>query len=321
MRHSNKKQKRRLAFGRLDQKGIPLAEVIAVHEQFRGKNTLPANLGDGFLYAQNPVFRSVRREYLRLGFSFTQHDFCDYFAFPLMALDEVTTAGKIPYRNNAVWLKKIEKATPGTFTLTTLKRSELQFNYLFHESAHFIAHAAFFGKKRVAALPKDQGTLLRIMLGEALANTVECLSAAFAEGEIETYFLNANCHFRANAKEVKVLRRGVEKLGTEAVACILFASFLYSNFLFERLSKKQKTLILTFAKAPKAKLTNDLVHIGLQLSEEFRQTTTPLHLWKLKFPSNLPRLLQFDPLARLLKPENSLLRSQVSALLALLARP
>jgi hypothetical protein len=59
----------RLQFEKYDKNGIPLKEVITVHKLFKGAKTLPGNLGDGFLYATNPVFRSIRDEYLKRGFS------------------------------------------------------------------------------------------------------------------------------------------------------------------------------------------------------------------------------------------------------------
>ncbi len=313
----NKKAK--LSFLRLDVKGIPLRELIAVHEQFHARNSLRDNLGDGFLYHQNPVYRHVRDEYARLGFRFTDRDFADYYAYPLMALDEAIDAGKIPYRRNFAWLKKLERSAPGLFTLPTLKASELQYNYLFHESAHFLAHRRLFGRISPKKVPKTQDSLLRIMLGESFANTAECLSAAYAEGEIGTYFLEANCHFRANREEVKVLRRSVRRWGGERVARALLAAFLYSNFLYERLSAAQRKRVGEFSQIDEPMAP--LLAIGLQLSEEFRQTTTPLHLWKLGFPPNLPRLLRFDPLAKLLEPRNLALRSQALSLAKLLVLP
>lgn len=291
---------RKLSFPAIDARGIPLAEVIAVHRQFRPRGSLPANLGDGFLCALNSVFRSVRAAYLARGFRFTTRDFCGYYAFPLMALDHLVDRGLIPYRENFAWLERLERATPGRFTLTELKRGELQFNYLFHESAHLLAHHAFFGRRRVASLPRTPATLHRILLGEAFANTVECLASAHPEGEIGAWFLDANCHFRSTKGEAALLRRLGRRHGFLKVARALLAGFLYANFLFDRLGPAEKKRVAAYSGLP-VKEAAELAAVGTELCETFRTTTTQLHLLKLGFPEKLGPLLRFDPVARLVK--------------------
>lgn len=309
---------KKLQFEKCDPLGIPLRELIAVHRQFRPGMRLAGNLGDGFLCAQNPVFRNIRQECLRRGFSFTNRESGPYYAFPLMSLDAVIEARRIPYRDNFVWLEILEKQVPGKFTLTELKRSELQFNYVFHESAHCIAHAVFFGRARFSRLPKNADTLLRILLGEAFANMVECLSAVFAEGEIGGYFLDGNCHFRANVKEAKELRRAVKKWGLEKTGRVLLAAFLYANYLVDRLGRKELARIREFAGLEKSAEITALAKIGTELSEQFRTTTTHLHLIKMGFPSALGVMMRGDPLLRLEK--NAGLRAKALELAAIAAR-
>jgi hypothetical protein len=307
--------KKKLKFEKFDPKGIPLAELIAAHRQFAGLND---NLGDGFLLALNPLYRNVREEFLRRGFSFTLENLHNYYAFPLMALDEVMASGVIPYRANFPWLEKLEKAAPVKFTLTELKRSELQFNYLFHESAHYIAHDVFFGRRAMSGLPKTGDTLLKILLGEAFANTAEALSASLVQGEIASYFLDANCHFRVNEKEVGVILRFVRREGFGPTAKVLLAAFLYSNFMFEKLSLAQVEKVRRFAGLPKGAKVAGLAKIGLQLSEQFRTNTTQLHLVKLGFAPEIGELLQFDPLEKI--GASLKLSAQVESLLGLLCR-
>lgn len=303
---------RKLSFPAIDTRGIPLREVIAVHRLFRPRGSLPANLGDGFLCTWNPVFRSVRRAYLAQGFRFTTRDFCGYYAFPLMALDHLLDRGLIPYRENFAWLERLERSAPGLFTLTELKRGELQFNYLFHESAHALAHRAFFGRRRAASLPKTPAALHRILLGEAFANTVECLASSLAEGEIGAWFLDANCHFRSTKGEAALIRRLGRRRGFLPVARALLAGFLYANFLFDRLGPAEKKRVAGYSGLP-VKEAASLAAIGTELCERFRTTTTQLHLLKLGFPPRLGAMLRFDPVARLLKEQT--LRAQAEGLL------
>jgi hypothetical protein len=313
-------RKKRLSFEEPDKRGIPLAELITVHRQFSPKGFLPENLGDGFLLAENPVFRNVRTEAKALGFRFSRNNHGLYYTFPLMSLDSVIESRQIPYRDNFSWLPILEKSAPGQFTLTELKRSELQFNYVFHEAAHCIAHAKFFARARFSSLPKNADTLRKIMLGEAFANMVECLSAAFAEGEIGSYFLDGNCHFRSSPREVREIRRAARKWGYEKTAKVLLGGFLYANYLLDRLGRSELNRIAQFAGLEKGASIGKLASIGTELSEQFRTTTTHLHLIKMGFPARISSLMRGDPLAALLKKENMELKEQANSLAAIASR-
>ncbi len=313
-----KAKPKKLKFTKMDRKGIPLGELISVHRQFQPKESLPLNLGDGFLCATNPIYRNIRQELLRGGFSFSLKDTMHYFSFPLMSLDRVLEEKVIPYRDNFFWLLELEKYAPGIFSLTELKRCELQFNYLFHESAHCIAHWHFFGSKKIKKIPKNKVTLLKILVGEAFANTTEALSALFVEGEIGNYFLDANCHFRSNEREVKTLTRFAREEGIKALATVLFASFLYSNFMYEKLEEKEYRLVRAFASLSELSNIASVVKVGLSLSSQFRTTTTQLHLIKLGFRENLNSFIIQDPIRFILDSKNRRLRKQVDELFEIL---
>lgn len=279
----------RIPFAKIDPKGIPLAEVIAVHRQFSPKGGLPGNIGDAFLLATNPVFRNVREDFLRRGFRFTTEDPCHYFSFPLMSLDEIIRIKQVPYRVNFPWLEVLRDRG---FTLTELKRSELQFNYIFHECAHFIAHDVLFK----GAVPKNEDSLLKILVGEAFANSVECLASAFVEGEMEGYFLDANCHFRLNQAETKAVRLAGRKFGYRATALSLMGAFIYANFMYKKLGLAEREEIRKLAGLSES--FDSVVRIGMGLSDIFRSTTTQLHLIKVGFDPDLEKLMRFDPVKR-----------------------
>jgi hypothetical protein len=182
---------------------------------------------------------------------------------------------------------------------------ELQYNYLFHESAHLIAHDELFGRRAPRSLPKSEATLLGVMLGEAFANAVECLSSAFATGEIGSFFLDANCHFRASEREVKVLAKAGRAFGWEATMRVILGSFLYANYLVERLNAAELARLREFAGLPERAPIRKLAAIGLQLDLTFRTVTTPLHLRKTGFRGrDLPKLFSADPLRLLLATRN-----------------
>jgi hypothetical protein len=270
---------------------------VAAHRQFTPPLTIKENIGDGFLLALNPVYRAVRKEFRRRGFRFSSAPHPEYYSFPLMSLDDAIARGAVPYRENFRWIEKLEKVRG--FSLTELKRSELQFNYLFHESAHFIAHSVLFGKLKPAQMPKTAGSLLKVLMGEAFANTVECVAFLFAEGEVGGYLLDANCHFRTNEQEKSALLRVVRKTGLRKLTRAVFASFLYANYLYEGVGAKERRFISKLAGVD-AKLLAPAIRVGFELSDIFRTDTTQLHLMKLGFPGDLRELMQGDPVGRLL---------------------
>jgi hypothetical protein len=268
----------------------------------------------------NPIYRNIRKEAFTRGVRFSWKGHEAYYAFPLIALDNVIDSRVVPFRPNFRWLEVLEREAPGAFTIKDLKRGELQFNYLFHESAHLIAHSEFFGKCSPKRLPKSRNTLLGIMIGEAFANVVECLSSAIVEGEIGSYFLDANCHFRASEKDLKALMSGAARWGWPKTAKVLMGAFLYSNFLFERLNRREVARIAEFAGLSSQSRIKSLVQVGLALNEKFRTTTTPFHLRKLGFGRELPKLFSVDPLHLLLKPEFRKSREAAERLAEIAAR-
>lgn len=290
--------KNRLKFLPIDKNGIPLTEVILAHKQYQSIKCIRHNLGDGFLFETNPIFRTIRERFLAANYSFTMLDRVNYYSFPLMSLDNILNQKKIPYRNNFIWIEILNEKIP-KFTLTELKKCELHFNYILHDSAHFVAHEVLFGKKRMSNVPINKKSLLKILLGEAFANTTECFAALYSEGEISSYFLDANCYFRLSAKEIKLIQKSVEINGFHATFLTLLFSFLYSNYLYTKPSKNILAQIGTYTKLKNPSVS--LMRIPFQLSEIFRSNTTQMHLMKLGFQKHLNKWIAIDPVAYIRK--------------------
>ena len=300
---------------------FPIKDVISLHLQFSGPKILPANIGDGFLYATNPVYKNIRDEYLQRGFCFTTKDFCHYFDFPMMCLDDLIAAGKIPVRKNFAWLEILEKSAPGKFTLYDLWQTSPTFNYLFHESAHLIAHDIIFGKLPMNKLPKNSDSLLKIILGEAFANSMELIGSVFGLRGIGAYFLYANSYIFPPPHIVVALRKASEQLDFAPLIKVLMASFLYSNFLYENFTGKELDLIRSFSGAKKKADIESLAKHGLHLNKNFRMQTTPMYLKKVGITANFEKLIKFDPLERLLQKRNQHLLEKVELLVNVICPP
>lgn len=311
---------KRAAFVPWDPQGIPLNFLITAHKQNPSSKALRENLGDAFLYRQNPVFRNIRDEYLKRGFRYRDRDFCGAFSFPLMALDEFIDARAIPYHRNFRWIERMQRIAPGKFTFSEVKRFDLKFNYLMHESAHLIAHETFFGETSLRDVPKNASGLLRILLGEAFANTSEAISSVFAQDTFGNFFLSANSYFVVRGNNLVELVRFVRRFSFGAASRVLLASFLYANYLYVRLDKEELQAIRRFAGLGPRAPVEALVKIAFGLSMGFRLNTTPLHLFKIGFDREIAKLMERDPLRMLLEEESLGLPKQVDQLVGALGR-
>jgi len=174
---------------------ISLAGLLAVQRQCHGPSCLLQNLGDGFLYRNNPFYRRIRDASRARGIGFTLEDPGNYFAFPLVALDALLKTRKVPYRANYAALAAFERARPGFFTLADLHKNRPLPNYILHESAHVIAFHELFGRPRdVHAALSDPRKPLYIVLGEAFAMTAEYFAACAVSGPTHAWFFSINSY-------------------------------------------------------------------------------------------------------------------------------
>lgn len=234
-----------------------------------------------------------------------------------MGLDKILAEGVVPYRDNFTCLERLEAQAPGRFGLEAVYRFELGFNYVFHESAHCLAHREF-----APITEKSRSfALLKILLGEAFANTAECLSSAFVTGEIGAYFLKANAHFTLDLEDSALLIRVAREIGFQNTAKALIYSFFYSNSLYLSLGEAERRSIAALAeiKTPPGGFER-LTDIALSLSERFRTETSFLYLIKLGFSQDDFALFQQDPAITLASEEAAPLKESVANLAALLTK-
>jgi hypothetical protein len=309
-----------------DSKGIPLSFLIQLHNKYvlekkSATKTLKDNIGDAFLYHENPIFRNIRDEYLKRGFRFSTVDFCDYNTFPLMALDELIDTGKIPYLRNFRWLERLHEACPGRFTSLDLQQLQFRFNSLLHESAHLIAHDVFFGDRSLKNIPKNEDSLLQILANESFSNAVDTLVWIFPNGTVGFFFLFANSRAYPRAEELSGFMNLIKKYGISSSVRLIFAWFLYYNYLYSFLEVSELKQIREFAEIKlEADLVKDLGIFNLGTNTAFRTKTTPFHLFKIGFDQELSRLIDRDPFELLNEPGLGHVREKIDLLLAILQR-
>lgn len=299
---------------------ISLAELLALQQRSHGSARLLQNLGDGFLYRNNPFFRRIRDAARARGITFTLTDPGDYFAFPLVALDTLLKTRKVPYRANYAALASFERGRPGFFTLADLHKNRPLPNYVLHESAHLVAFYELFGRPRdTHAALSDPSKLVHVVLGEAYAMTVEYFSACAVSGPVHAWFFSINS-YRHRTPSKKAVGELVTHLGLPLLVWVVLIAFLENNFFVERLP--MKTLDRALGLYPLGKLPvvsrADRVRLCRALSAlmvmnpEFREDTARLFLTLHGYRRNIRSVLSAEPLDLIAKDAD--LTNQLSRL-------
>jgi len=283
---------------------IALAELLSVQERSHGPGRLLQNLGDGFLYRNNPFFRRVRVAALARDIGFTLKDPGDYFAFPLVALDAVLKTRQVPYRANYAALCAFERARPGFFTLADLYRNRPLPNYVLHESAHGVAFHELFGRPRDTHVAlSDPSKLVHVVLGEAYAMTAEYFAACAVSGPVHDWFFSINS-YRHRTPAKKAVGEFVTRIGLEPLVWLVLVAFLQNNFFVERLTMKtlERALALyPLGKSPaisrpdRPRLCRALSAL-MVMNPEFREDTARLFLTMHGYRRNIRSVLARDPL-------------------------
>ena len=281
-----------------------LKDVIREHQLYSSRTRLKNNLGDGYLYEKNRLFRNVRNLTLAQGFSFTTDDFCDYRLFSLAALPAILKKKQIPYHENFKPLAKLEKTRPGIFEIGDMV-SPLP-NYVLHESCHAIAHSILSGTK------DRQGVVLRSMLGESLANAVDYLIYAHSTGRMHQHFISINSYMSPHSvkdERGKAIRRALKVAGPSLVFKTVWISFLYANFLYQRCTREDFENALTVI-SRKGDLSADVIKALFPVFEMavpvleygFRLLTTEFYFrLSYQFDESIFELTDFDFIAHLKK--------------------
>jgi hypothetical protein len=283
---------------------LPIAELLSVQRASHGARRLLENLGDGFLYRNNPFFRRMRQAALKRSIGFTLSDPGDYFAFPLVALDTVLKTRKVPYRANYSALCAFERARPGFFMLADLRLNRPQPNYVLHESAHAVAFHELFGRPRdVPGALGDPAMLVRVVLGEAYAMTTEYFAACAVSGPLHDWFFSINS-YRQRTPAKKAVGEFVSQLGLPLLVWLVLVAFLENNFFVESFPRAtlDRALELSplgaaarLSAAERARLARTLSQL-MVMDPEFREDTARLFLTMHGYGRNIRRVLGAQPL-------------------------
>lgn len=262
-----------------------LYELLDLHDKNKQKETLPLSLGDSFLYSYNPVFKNIRDHFLRLGFSLTTEDFCDYNVLPFASLPTILKEKKVPYSDNVSVLRKIEAQFPKRFKCDELIK--VKSNYSLHESSHCIADhylkAIDIDVKLSRLIPAAEGQkAFKLIMAESFANAVESMANVYNTSPEQRLFYELNSYVTHNKKVNSHLQQSLELIGFEKTFHLLYISYIFSNSLNNDVNHKVFLQILEntlqnqplFQKAKDHPALKKIFSHGFELSLDFRLQTT-----------------------------------------------
>jgi hypothetical protein len=257
---------------------------------------IPQILGDGYLCQNNQFFRAIRAKTIELGFQFDAEPPFPYTTFPLLSLSKILKTKIIPITENVSVLADLARARPGVFNVRDFQLVVPAKNFMIHESAHCIADTILKPRET------EKIDLIKIMLGEAFANSTELMAPHFSpDTPIDRWILAMNTYFSVRLKD---LPRLVDELSSPVILKLSIVLFLYSNFLFEDLTKAQLEKIFDFigiSNAIRKTKRFEAAIIGIRkiafgLDPFFRLLTTEVYLKSIGFKNAPARLLSFDPI-------------------------
>ena len=284
-----------------------------VHEKRRFENITPLgrNLGDGYLYNHNPIFRNIREHSQRLGVTFSDRPgIFDYQTCANLAFQEILQNRTVPYLNNVQPLLRMSKLNP---RLPANRMLEIKKNNILHESAHLVSHATLGGKlpKRPSKNARDL-FILKSLLSEAYACACETVGQTFALNDLHTwmYRQNTNVYGCDRPDYQSLLSLLNQKFGLRFCFKLSVLSFLCWNFFYLSFKKDdlEKVLPVLGVKrkisATEQKKLLEYCDFHFHIHGWFRKQVAEFYFSCCGLAEPLAELLQFDFLSYLLPGGN-----------------
>lgn len=243
---------------------MQISEVLAIHNSYKANQSHKDILGDPLLMQDNPIYRNIKLFALKIGCKYSEA-WMQYLALPFHELNKIVETKNIPYVPNARMLQELENKRAGIFTTETMHMPE---SYHMHEAAHVVAEHLFTDVQ----LRTDQEKILKTILCESFANTIDALAWLAAEEDIHQYFLRHNCYMKADKEDVLAMRRLSKSLGFRELFKLTLLAYVHSNFLQESFWPEKEF------KGQDLEDIETLVQMSEKLDPLFRMQTTEMYL-------------------------------------------
>lgn len=240
----------------------------------------------------NPVYRNIKNYALKIGCKYTEA-WTQYLLMPFHALGDIVATKTIPYVPSGRLIKGVEEKRENALTTEDMSIPE---SYHLHEAAHVIAEHLFAGSRFTD--PREK--ILKTIVCESFANTVDALACVFATDEVHQFFLQHNCYMHPSKKNVDVMVRLLKNLGPRATFIFTVVAYMHANFLQEEMSSPRLIKELGARYAPEVKVSGKILKdcealgkIAEKLDPLFRIQTTQMYLKLEGYRGEIYELLDF----------------------------
>lgn len=267
------------------------SDVLDVHKSFAQEGCLKDVLGDGFLLGSNPIYKNIRAFSLQIGCKYVEA-YPRYLLLPFQELPQIVKSKEIPYVPAARLMEEVDSSRPGVFSIEDMPMPE---SYHLHEAAHVIAEH-FLQKIKTNG---HQEQILKSILAESFANSVDALACMYVADEFHYFFLKQNGYMQPQEEIVQAMASITDSLGFRFTFMLTFFTYVHANFLTSPLSEKSvDDLVKKYAssKTIDRDLKADIqtvCAIGEKLDPLFRISTTGNYFKQQGFEGNVQDLLDF----------------------------
>ncbi len=290
-------------------------ENLISTEKKLSKNTaaIKSVLGDAFLLKENETYHTRRETAKQLKIKFKKADSAYHMA-SLLCLPQILKTKTVPYIDNKDALIGL-KIPAKKISVDDLNFLGVKENHLLHETSHVIM---WVSAHKNLNLKKQAELMTAYLLSESYANYSETIANVHANTQLHKDFLTLNSFWSHSEKEVVLLNKFREKHGSLITNTTLFLCFLYSNFLYKKISIYECEGIRVFLGNAASNLSiveiKKIFGIASQLNAHFIMRTGEIFWKTLGINDNLFESLDFDPVDLIL--ENPKLQNTLLNLLA-----
>ncbi len=271
-----------------------------IKDKNKNNFALPNVIGDSYLLKENKTYFDRRMLANKLSVKYKVAS-DDYQIASMFCLPQILSEKTVPFINNKTVLNKL-KTQLKNITVDELVFLGFKENHLLHETSHVIMWE--ITKKEIQLKIKSE-LLLVFLLSESYANYSEVIANCCVNSKIHKDFLKLNSFWSYSEKEVLFLKKTSKKHGIFITNTVLFLCFLYSNFLFKKISVFECEAIRLFIgkKATHLNITEikNIFKIANQLNVHFVLRTGEIFWKTLGYKDNFIKNLDFDPVEFILK--------------------
>lgn len=269
---------------------VEIGQLLDINAHYPHANTYASCIGDQYLYARNPLYRTIRDAALAHGVSYVEVGsdlWHDYMVCPLFCLDVMLQQKMIPLINNELPLRRLAVKSGRSFAITgRFLTRVMKRNYLLHESCHYIAHCISSEEAHDSTQHFHSDREFRVataFLGEAFAGLTERIAWVVAQNPTHILFFNLNSYVDHDVREHKLLTECIDELGLSQVCEIGMLALFINNLKKRPLEDKEMDALLCFcfsAGQPPRPVLEKIVFLirnVFSIAPAFLEETTPAY--------------------------------------------